>query len=133
MAEALKKLKMPLFIGCLKILRDNNKTHISDIMLEEELLKYMRLKRITKYELSKLFNNLIKGCGKDVRYIEPYDNLKKYIIKANPNNSIFEEVNNFNQTSKPEIDENILLYFDKAIIRETVKLYFTNATDIKNW
>ena len=46
------------------------------------------------------------------RYLEPYDNLKKYIIKANPNNSIFEEVNNFNQTSKPEIDENILLYFD---------------------
>ena len=44
--------------------------------------------------------------------LEPYDNLKKYIIKANPNNSIFEEVNNFNQTSKPEIDENILLYFD---------------------
>ena len=25
---------------------------------------------------------------------EPYDNLKKYIIKANPNNCIFEEVNN---------------------------------------
>ena len=38
--------------------------------------------------------------------------LKILIIKANPNNSIFEEVNNFNQTSKPEIDENILLYFD---------------------
>ena len=74
MAEALKKLKMPLFIGCLKILRDNNKTHISDIMLEEELLKYMRLKRITKYELSKLFNNLIKGCGKDVRYMVYYIN-----------------------------------------------------------
>ena len=35
-----------------------------------------------------------------------------YIIKANPNNSISEEVDNFNQTSKPEIDENILLYFD---------------------
>ena len=47
-----------------------------------------------------------------IEYLEPYDNLKKYIIKANPNNSIFEEVNNFNQTSKPEIDENILLYFD---------------------
>ena len=46
------------------------------------------------------------------KYLEPYDNLKKYIIKANPNNSIFEEVNNFNQTSKSEIDENILLYFD---------------------
>ena len=44
--------------------------------------------------------------------LEPYDNLKKYIIKANPNNSIFEKVNNFNQTSKSEIDENILLYFD---------------------
>ena len=34
------------------------------------------------------------------------------IIKANLNNCIFEEVNNFNQTSKPEIDENVLLYFD---------------------
>ena len=38
--------------------------------------------------------------------------IHRYVIKANPNNSIFEEVNNFNQTSKPEIDENILLYFD---------------------
>ena len=47
-----------------------------------------------------------------IKSLEPYDNLKKYIIKANPNNSIFEEVNNFNQTSKPEIDENILLYLD---------------------
>ena len=37
--------------------------------------------------------------------------LGQYIIKANPNNCIFEKVNNFKQTSKPEIDENILLYF----------------------
>ena len=37
---------------------------------------------------------------------------EKIIVKTNLNNSIFEEVNNFNQTSKPEIDENILLYFD---------------------
>ena len=51
---------MPLFLGFLKILRDNNKIHISDIMLEEELLKYIKSKRITKYEISKLSNNLIR-------------------------------------------------------------------------
>ena len=45
MAKAFRKLKIHLFIGFLKILRDNNKIHISDIMLEEELLKYMRSKR----------------------------------------------------------------------------------------
>ena len=43
-----------------------------------------------------------KSCNEEIQSI----------IKTNPNNSIFEEVNNFNQTSKPEIDENILLYFD---------------------
>ena len=61
--------------------------------------------------------------------LEPYDNLKKYIIKANPNNSIFEEVNNFNQTSKPEIDENILLYFnslsdDGFVTSRNIRVYF---------
>ena len=35
MVEALKKLKMPSFIGILKILRENNKIHTSDVMLEE--------------------------------------------------------------------------------------------------
>ena len=50
---------------------------------------------------------LLSKFNKGIKYLQPYDNLKKYIIKANPNNSIFEEVNNFNQTSKPEIDENM--------------------------
>ena len=78
---------------------------------------------------------LLSKFNKGIKYLQPYDNLKKYIIKANPNNSIFEEVNNFNQTSKPEIDENILIIF-RLVTKpssEIVKIYFTNATDIKNW
>ena len=45
MVAALKILKMLLIIGFLKTLRDNNKTHSNDIILEEELLKYMRLNK----------------------------------------------------------------------------------------
>ena len=41
MVEALRKLKIQLSIGFLKILRDNNKIHPSDAILEEELLKYI--------------------------------------------------------------------------------------------
>ena len=43
LVEVLRKLKMPLFVGFLKTLRDNNKTHSNDDVSEEELLKYMRL------------------------------------------------------------------------------------------
>ena len=66
---------MQLFIGFLKILRDNNKIHPSDAILEEELLKYIRLinkivlKPTITDEFSKCSNNLIKGYGKDIRYI----------------------------------------------------------------
>ena len=34
---------MPLFIGFLKTLKDNNKTHSNDDVLEEELLEYIVL------------------------------------------------------------------------------------------
>ena len=83
-------------------------------MLRFELFRviifiFFRSKYFTK-RLKKIFD--VVDSEPNVQNLEPYDNLKKYIIKANPNNSIFEEVNNFNQTSKPEIDENILLYFD---------------------
>ena len=38
LVTALKVLKMSLFIGFLNTLRDNNKTHSNDDVLEEELL-----------------------------------------------------------------------------------------------
>ena len=41
MVTTLKTLKMPLFIGFLKTLRDINKTHSNDDVLEEELLEYI--------------------------------------------------------------------------------------------
>ena len=71
---------MPLFIGFLKILRDNNKMHPSDGILETELLMYMALinkivsKPTIKEEFNKLSNNLIKGYGKDIRYMVDYIN-----------------------------------------------------------
>ena len=43
MVTPLKPLRMPLFIGCLKILRESNKTHSDDEVLGEELLKYIAL------------------------------------------------------------------------------------------
>ena len=45
MVNALKLLRMPLFIGCLKILRESNKTHSDDDVLGEELLKYIALNK----------------------------------------------------------------------------------------
>ena len=41
--NALKLLRMPLFTGFFKILRENNKTYFDDDVLEEELLKYIVL------------------------------------------------------------------------------------------
>ena len=60
MVEALKRLKMSLFLGFLKTLRDNNKTHSNDDVLEEELLKYMRLvnKIVSKPTIKDQFNKL---------------------------------------------------------------------------
>ena len=72
-----------------------------------------QIKKHIIWKQNEASKNLLKeNVFSHIKHLEPYDNLKKYIIKTNPNNSIFEEVNNFNQTSKPEIDENILLYFD---------------------
>ena len=45
MVNALKLLRMPLFIGILKILREENKTYFDDAVLEEELLKYIVLSK----------------------------------------------------------------------------------------
>ena len=41
--NALKLLRMPLFIGFLKILREKDKTYFDDDVLEEELQKYFVL------------------------------------------------------------------------------------------
>ena len=43
MVNALRLLEMSLFIGLLKILRENNKIHSNDDVLEEEFLKYIEL------------------------------------------------------------------------------------------
>ena len=43
MVNALKLLRMPLFIVFLKILREKDKTYFDDDVLEEELLKYFVL------------------------------------------------------------------------------------------
>ena len=43
MINALRLLEMSLFIGFLKILRENNKIHSNDDVLEEEFLKYIEL------------------------------------------------------------------------------------------
>ena len=43
MANALRLLKIPLFIGFLKILREKHKIYSGDDVLEEELLKYIEL------------------------------------------------------------------------------------------
>ena len=78
--EALRKLNMPLFIGFLKILRDNNKIYPSDAILEEELLKYMRLinkivlKPTIKDEFCKLLSNPIRGYSKDITHMVDYIN-----------------------------------------------------------
>ena len=47
MVNTLRLLKMPLFIGFLKILRENNNIHSDDDdALSEELLKHIELKKI---------------------------------------------------------------------------------------
>ena len=43
MVNALKLLRMPLFIVFLNILREKDKTYFDDDVLEEELLKYFVL------------------------------------------------------------------------------------------
>ena len=45
MVNALKLLRMPLFTGFLKTLREKNKTYFNDDVLEEELLKYLVLNK----------------------------------------------------------------------------------------
>ena len=52
MVNALKLLKMPLFIGFLKALREKCNPYFDDDVLEEELLKYIVLNK-------KRYNNII--------------------------------------------------------------------------
>ena len=76
MVEALKKLKMSLFVGVLKTLRDNSKILSNDDVLEEKLLKYVRLinkivsKLTIKDEFNK-FNYIYKGEKLRGRSIDP--------------------------------------------------------------
>ena len=48
MVNALKLLRMPLFIGFLKNLIEKNKTYFDDHVLEEEVLKYIVLNKKKK-------------------------------------------------------------------------------------
>ena len=45
MVNVLRLLKMPLFIGFLKFLREKNKIYSDDDVLEEELLKFIDLNK----------------------------------------------------------------------------------------
>ena len=58
MVNALRLLKMPLFIGFLKIFREKNKIYSDNDVLEEELLKYIELnKRKMDYIVIKKIKN----------------------------------------------------------------------------
>ena len=84
MVTALKVLKMSLFIGFLKTLKDNNKTHSNDIILQEELLKYMRLnkKEIEYVKIDEFIKMLkeLKGVFEQENMIKEN---KKTIVKRN--------------------------------------------------
>ena len=60
MVNALKLLRMSLFIGFLKILREKNKIYFDDDVLAEELLKYIVLnkKKIDYIVIKKSENKL---------------------------------------------------------------------------
>ena len=57
MINALNPLRMPLFIGFLKLLREKNKIYFDDDVLEEELLKYIVLNKKRDYKMIKKFKN----------------------------------------------------------------------------
>ena len=83
MVAALKILKMLLIIGFLKTLRDNNKTHSNDIILEEELLKYMRLNK------------------KDIEYIR----IKEFIKRLKELRELFDQENMIEENKKQLVKE----------------------------
>ena len=60
MVHALKLLRIPLFIGILKILREKDKTYFDDDVLEEQLTKYVVLhkKEIDYIVIKKCKNKL---------------------------------------------------------------------------
>ena len=65
MANALRLLKMPLFIGFLKNLREKHKIYSGDNVLEEELLKYIELnKNKMDYIVIKKFKNKLTALKK---------------------------------------------------------------------
>ena len=56
MVNTLRLLKMPLFTGFLKNLRDENKIYFDADILEEELLKYKVLNEKKKIEYIRIKN-----------------------------------------------------------------------------
>ena len=84
MVTALKTLKMPLFIGFLKTLRDNNKTHSNDDVLEEELLEYIvSNKKEVEYVRIEEFINRLKELRKMFEQENMIKENKKIIKKIN--------------------------------------------------
>ena len=84
MVTALKTLKMPLFIGFLKTLRDNNKTHSNDDVLEEELLEYIvSNKKEVEYVRIEEFINRLKELRKMFEQENMIKENKKIIKKRN--------------------------------------------------
>ena len=57
MINALNPLRMPLFIGFLKLLTEKNKIYFDDDVLEEELLKYIVLNKKRDCKIIKKFKN----------------------------------------------------------------------------
>ena len=69
MVNALKLLKMPLFIGFLKIFREENKQYFDDDILEEKLLKYIVLnKKTIDYIMIKKFKNKLIALKEILEY-----------------------------------------------------------------
>ena len=65
MVNALRLLKMLLFIGFLKILLEKNKIYFDDDVLEENLLKYIELnKQKMDYIVIKKFKNKLTALKK---------------------------------------------------------------------
>ena len=71
MVSALRLLKISLFIGFLKILKANNKVHSDDDVLEEEMVKYVRL---NEKKIEHIMINSFKNRSTDLREILGYKN-----------------------------------------------------------
>ena len=82
MVHAFRLLKMPLFIGFLKILREKNKIYSNDDKLEEELLQYIKLnKKRIDYVVIKEFKNKLTTSNKILRHENKINEIKKLSFK----------------------------------------------------